>query len=86
MDSSATILVIILSSVLALFLVLATILAILLIRISRQIKQIAQKADIVVTDAGSVVSNVKKLTTSVAAAKAAATVIKNFKGGKNVKK
>lgn len=86
MDGAATVLVIVLSVVLIIFLVLAIVLAILLIRISRQIKHIADSADIAVKDANSVLSGVKNFATTAAAVRMAIRAIKSFKGGKNVKK
>ena len=86
MEGAATVLVIILSVVLIIFLIVAIVLALVLIRISHQIKQIANTANFAVKSAGNVKANISKFTASAAAIKAARLVFKKFKGGKNGKK
>lgn len=78
MSSAAEILVIILSIVLAVFLILAIILVIYLIRLSAEIRRIAQSAQKTVDSIGSAVTGVSRLMSPMFVADLVGKYIKKF--------
>lgn len=78
MSSAAEILVIIVSAVLALFLLVGIILAIYLIRLSAEIRKIAKTAQQTVDTVGEAVQGIVRVTSPVFVAKAIAQYLKKF--------
>ena len=65
MDSAVVILVIVVSAALIFLLVLSIILAIILIRISRRIKNIANRTDVIANHTNETVANIGKVTNAI---------------------
>ncbi|NLA42819.1 hypothetical protein GX865_01500 [Candidatus Saccharibacteria bacterium] len=87
MDGAAGILVVLLSVTLLIFLVLLIFLTILMIRISRQIKHIADDAEKVVGETSSFISGFSQFTKSIVAVKLVREMFnRRNKGGSNVKR
>lgn len=82
MNTTAFILVIILSVFLALFLILGIVLTVYLIKITRQIKHITQTAEKTVDGIESAVSNLSKFTSPFIVADTLRKYIKKFTKGK----
>lgn len=73
---------IILAIVLIVFLLLGIILAVLMIRISKQIKQIADKADLKIGTASSLIGGLGQFTTATTAVKLVLGLLTKMKKGK----
>jgi hypothetical protein len=82
MGSAAEILVIILSSFLAFFLVLGIVLAFYLIALTRQIRRVAKSAERTADDFESLVSKATNVTSSIFVAETIAKLIKKIKAKK----
>jgi K+-transporting ATPase A subunit len=86
MDASTNILIIILSVVLTIFLVVAIVLGIYLIKLTKEIRQIAQTASKVADDIKGVADNVKAITAPAALATGAVTIYEKIKSQIDKKK
>lgn len=81
MENAATILAIILAIALVVFIFFAVILTVLLLRINRQIKHIADKADLKLQGIGSLLPVVNKFTIPLGAVKLIIGLLKNRRKG-----
>ena len=86
MDQAAEILVIIVSSVLALFLLVAIILGIYLIKLTLEIRRLAKTAQSTVSHLGTAVAGVTKLTSPLFVAEMLSRYIKKFMSSSKSKK
>lgn len=82
MDSAVLILVIVVSAALIFLLVLSIILAIILIRISRRIKNIADRADMIANHTNETVANIGKVTNAINLTKLIVAAINVFSKNK----
>lgn len=82
MEQAATVLVIILAILLIVFLLLGIILAVLMIRISKQIRQIADKADLKIGTVSSLIGGLGQFTTATATVKLVLGLLTKMKKGK----
>ncbi len=78
MSTAAELLVIIVSSVLAIFLIIAIILAIYLIKLTSEIKKIAKKAEHTVSNIDAAVNGVAKLTSPLFVAEMVSKLVKKY--------
>ena len=78
-NDAASILVIIISSVLAIFLILAIFLVVMLMRVTRQIKEIAETAQTTADHFANVAVNMSKVTTPAFIGKTLLEQLKRFK-------
>lgn len=82
MSDAAEILVIIISTFLAIFLLLAVILLVMLIKVTRQIKAVTATARSAAENLSSFTANLSKLASPVLIARAVASAVKQFKKAK----